>query len=1245
MGIYNTCPSCGKIGRVVRAYVGLPVRCPRCQTKFIANLTTGDYPVAEPFFAPAGEPTEHVVFDGESAADGLVGPEMPELIGRFQIKAWLGRGGFGDVYLAFDPVLERDVALKVPRAKTLSNPSRVARFLREAKSAARLRHPHIVPVFDSGQDGNHYYIAAAFIEGRSLDDALLEKKAVDFVQIATLVRALAEALAYAHSQGIVHRDVKPANIMLDVKGAPYLVDFGLAARLDGSADTDHPSDNAPDDPGIVDVDAKMTQLADPQMTVKRIRMGTPSYWSPEQAAGLLEKVKAPTDQYSLGMVLYEMLCGHPAFSGPPVLLQALAQVTPPPLPRGINPAIPEDLEAICLKTLAKRPEDRYSNCQELADDLRRWLEAEETHVRPLPTRERAVRWCKREPMRAWAIGLACVAVLAVLVLSVAFGVEQSRSARDLRVANVRAEENAEAARKNQAIAEEETKMRADSEKRAKQEAKRATDNEKEATKEAERAMKSERKTKRGLAELMLDRAQMYGQQKETGLGMPWLVRSLQSAQEAEADDLEQVIHRNLSAWSQSMHALRMTRRFPKKIHAFLYHPDGQRFFYRSAGTITQGSMAQDKWIDGKELSFAPSQAPVQALALSFDGRQLLFAREKSIYQVDVVDFGGKNGQDRFEHKAPIVALVLSPEKVLTGNSAWAAFLDANGQAWLWNMVNNNSPLEPLNQGHKVLCLAFSPCGRAILMGCDDGAARVWSLNTKALDWTIERTDPWQPWERIQAVAFHPDGSRFLIARSTPINGVAELWSVSERRLLHTFSHQAEVYAVAFSPCGQMAATAGQDRSARLWHADSYQPLGRPLYHPFDVMHLAFHPTKRGLITVDWGQTVRLWEVRPETVGASFAPPAPVTALEVDASGDAFLIIKKDKFQKIHQVVQSHANEKPQPVGNPVEPGTPKESLASTITAFAVYNDKDKKNNKLLTATKVIRNPQKIEYVVEMWDSTGERVGTYTHEHTEMIWRVAISPDGKFVASVGFDSQFFLWKTGGERILSKQFEEKLWALAFSPNSQKLVVGAKKIDNIAHIYDMANPSNNPVELRHPDAVLSAAFSPHDPNLLLTGFVGGALLWDLKSQSKKPLQHLTGVFAVAFSPDGQTVVTGGQDRQARVWDIKTRKLLRPPLVHPGPVYAAALTSTTLVTATFPPRATVHRWPLNDPAKGDLKDLTSKTELISSIRLDEHDTYQVLDGKEWNDLHKNFDVEAWQESWEDWPTARPEPSVYRPK
>jgi serine/threonine protein kinase len=171
---------------------------------------------------------------GATAARGTTsGASIPQRIGRFEIRARLGAGAFGAVYRAYDPQLDREVALKVPHAGTLENSRSVDRFLREAKAAAQLRHPHIVPIHDAGQDGAHHFIASAFIAGRTLQDGI-DEGGLDLRASAQIVREMGEALAYAHSLGIVHRDVKSANTMLDTHGQAHIMDFGLAHRLDSA---------------------------------------------------------------------------------------------------------------------------------------------------------------------------------------------------------------------------------------------------------------------------------------------------------------------------------------------------------------------------------------------------------------------------------------------------------------------------------------------------------------------------------------------------------------------------------------------------------------------------------------------------------------------------------------------------------------------------------------------------------------------------------------------------------------------------------------------------------------------------------------------------------------------------------------------------------------------------------------------------------------------------------------------------
>jgi serine/threonine protein kinase len=265
--------------------------------------------------------------------------QLPAQFGRYRIVRKLGQGGMGAVYLAHDTRLDRQVALKV--CTLADNPAALVRFQREAKVAALLRHPNICPVHDYDVHDGTAYITMAYIEGEPLHH-WLANHSLSAREAALAVRKLAMAMHKAHKAGVVHRDLKPSNIIVDRDGELIILDFGLARLM-------HDATAYQAKPGVPH--------------------GTPSYMAPEQAQGSPEAIKPAVDVYALGVVLYELLAGEPPFVGPPNLVVAQVVAASPKPPCDLNPAVPDALNAICLRALAKKPEDRPESMKAFADDL------------------------------------------------------------------------------------------------------------------------------------------------------------------------------------------------------------------------------------------------------------------------------------------------------------------------------------------------------------------------------------------------------------------------------------------------------------------------------------------------------------------------------------------------------------------------------------------------------------------------------------------------------------------------------------------------------------------------------------------------------------------------------------------------------------------------------------------------------------------------------------------------------------
>jgi serine/threonine protein kinase/tetratricopeptide (TPR) repeat protein len=325
--------------------------------------------------------------------DGNKGTRQTKMFGNFgdyELLEEVGRGGQGVVFRAHQKSLNRTVALKIIGLGQWAADAHLKRFRLEAEAAASLEHPGIVPIYEVAEREGSCYFSMKFIEGGQLD-AVLKRQPITIRKAVELIAKVARTVHYAHEHGILHRDIKPGNILLDAKGEPHLTDFGLAR--------------------LVESDSSVTQTKDV--------LGTPSYMAPEQAVGNNSVLSSATDVYSLGAVLYQLLTSHPPFAGGTTYetIKLLLDNEPRP-PRTLNPKIDRDLSTICLKCLEKDPQRRYSSALALTEDLERWLRHEPILARHIGIASRSKKWVQRNPTRALlAASLVALAAAAGWIIS------------------------------------------------------------------------------------------------------------------------------------------------------------------------------------------------------------------------------------------------------------------------------------------------------------------------------------------------------------------------------------------------------------------------------------------------------------------------------------------------------------------------------------------------------------------------------------------------------------------------------------------------------------------------------------------------------------------------------------------------------------------------------------------------------------------------------------------------------------
>jgi WD40 repeat protein/serine/threonine protein kinase len=1107
-------------------------------------------------------------------------------LGDYRILRVIGQGGMGVVYEAEQVSLGRRVALKVLPVRLLSDPKYRSRFEREARAAARLHHTNIVPVFGVGEyDGTPYY-AMQFIQGHGLDAVLDEVRRIQLGQpatvynpasslahslltgahaptesesppdvtpapapngplteellagtgtsahrrrlsywqsVASIGKQVAEALDYAHKQGVTHRDIKPSNLLLDTHGTVWVTDFGLA-KTDDQANLTHTGDI----------------------------LGTLRYMPPEAFDG---KSDRRGDIYSLGLTLYELLALRPAFdeTDRPRLMR---QVTGSQVPRleSLKRGIPIDLATIVHKAIDPDPAHRYQTAGEMAADLQRFLADEPIQARRAGVLERSGRWCRKNPVAAALVTLVGLVLTAAVVVPImvahALSVEQGNTQSALI-----------------------------------------------------KSRNAEKSALRQAAVSVLERAVGLCDSGEVGRGLVWLSHGLDLSIRAEAPDLEEAFRWNVAAWSERVPSLVASLPVPTIADAVTLSPNDTIV----AAACRDGKVRLWYTADGKPAGpTLPHPGRVQAVAFLPGGQTLLTGDEDGTARL----WDWKTGKElrRLVHYTPPPGL--SPEWPFTRGILCVA-VSPDGQLAVtagrddclqfWSLPDGQPVGAPLKIGQAIFSVAFSADSRQILV------AHQWSVNRYDVTTRERSGTEINTGGVVHQAVWAPDGT--TIATASMQQCSVERYSLSgPRPRPASLPHRGPVTGVGFTPDGRwLASVDGQ--VIRLWNASTGAPAGPALPHGSSIRSLAMSQN-RPLLATGADGAVRLWRLPADWPSQESRQHVTWTRSVLFSADGQRLFIGETSGGAPGgggRVVPFDL------ATGQLGPTLLVQQAEGWVQSMALSPD----GRTLFTAS---NKPGR----VNRWDVETGRLLGQTPIHGDQVWRLALSPDGKRLATGTFDYEpapkgcsALLWDARRGVPLGPPLAHggKVFGLAFSPDGNTLLTGSH--DGTTRLWNAATGDPLGPPCRHDAEVWSVAYHPDGKRAVIGLGDGTVRLWDVaqgKSAGPAPV-HSGGIHHVQFLARGALVLACSADGTARLWHADTGQPIGPIMNHTRAITSGCVSPDGKRIATAGDDRIVRIWPLVPPLTATVEAIRREVETRTNLTLDEDSTLRVLSPDDWQE------------------------------